>query len=85
MDKLKISVDNTSIATDFMTELVFTLAEQHSISVSKVLSVFDELGYWKIVNDDDVCCVLSHDGALATAEDLKENFNEILSRNAGVL
>lgn len=69
------------VSTEYATRLIVALSDYFSITIDKVLSIFDEIGYWKIINNDEVCCVLAHDGVQANIKDLERTFNEILSRN----
>ena len=71
-----------SVANEFSIKLVLALAEQYSITLKKVFDIFDEINYWRVLNDNEVCCVLAHDGIQATLRDLGGTFNDILSRNA---
>ena len=77
MDELTLSVAN-----EFSIKLILALAEKYSITLNKVFEIFDEINYWRVLNDSEVCCVLAHDGLQATLHDLGGTFNDILSRDA---
>ena len=79
---IKPSIDEISIytANEFVVHLIFELAERYSITLGKTIEVLDEMNYWRVLNDTEVCCELAHDGIQETLHDIEAKFNEILSR-----
>ena len=73
-----IASETNTIANEFAVELIFALANCYDVSIDVVLKVFDKIGYWNVINDDDVCCELAHDGIAVTIQTLKGDFNEVL-------
>lgn len=87
MSNKVMDTDNLTleVANEFIINLIYTLSDKYSISIDKVFDIFDEINYWRVVNDTEVCCVLAHDGVKATINELGEKFNDILSRNTTIL
>ncbi len=69
------------VSNSFVIDMLYALSKHFLISITDVISVFDEMNYWKILNDDEMCCLLSHDGVKATVNDLEDRMNAIISRN----
>lgn len=68
-------------ANEFAVQLVMEISKNYNIPLEKVFSVFDTLNYWNVINDDEVCCALAHDGVKEVIQNIGGNFNDILSRN----
>lgn len=69
------------VSNSFVVDMLYAISKQFLISITDVISVFDEMNYWKILNDDEMCCLLAHDGVKATVNDLEDKMNAIISRN----
>lgn len=80
-----MSIDRKEIIRDtsnsFVVDMMYEISKKFSITIPDVIYVFDEMNYWNILNDDETCCLLAHDGVKATIKDLEEQLNAIISRN----
>ena len=81
MDRCKDRV-TYDVANEFTVKLIFGLAETFHIPIERVFSIIEEIGYQKVLNDDELCCLLAHDGLKATISEWRERFNDILSRDS---
>lgn len=81
MNKNKKKKLMREVSNSFVIDLLYAVSKQFSISITDVILVFDEMDYWKILNDDEVCCLLAHDGVKDTVDDLEDKIKVIISRN----
>ena len=77
----KVSVHK--VAAEFAIELMFDLAKHFNTNIDVVMQVFDITGYWKVINDDELCCVQAHSGSEEVIEMLADTFNKVLSSKDG--
>ena len=80
-DKRRLEKITKDTAIDFTIQLIFELSTKYSISIDTVLDTLNKMGYWKVLNDDELCCLLAHDGVNATIKSIGGDFNDILSRD----
>lgn len=69
------------IANGFTVDLAFRISRKYKISVGKALEIIDKANYWKVLNDDDVCCTLAHEGVDSVINRMQGAVNAVLSRN----
>lgn len=65
-----------STANEFAIQLIFELAERHSITLREVFDTFSKVNYWRVLNNTYACCELAHDGLKVTLEDIEEYFSQ---------
>lgn len=80
-DKRRLDKMTEDTANDFTIQLIFELSTKYSISIDNVLDTLNKMGYWKVLNDNELCCLLAHDGVSDTIKSIGGDFNDILSRD----
>lgn len=53
--------DMKEVANIITMKIINYLMKYYNCSYSRVESMLDKVGYWRILNDDEVACVLAHD------------------------
>lgn len=78
---MSVKLDEIMLANGFVLELIYEISRKYRVSLKESIRILTEIGYWKVLNDTELCCVLAHDGVKSTIDMLGEKINGILSRN----
>ena len=79
----KIDVDEITFntANEFSIQLIFAISEKYEITLDRAISLLDEINYYRVINDDELCCLLAHDGVDNVLKEIGDKINVVLSRN----
>lgn len=80
MSKVKNLITPKEVANAFAIQLTYYIAERFCLPIKRVIKLYDEMHYWDILNDDNICLALAHDGVKQTVDNMEVEINDILSR-----
>ena len=81
MKKIDVNEITFDTANEFSIQLIFAISEKYKITLDRAISLLDEINYYRVINDDELCCLLAHDGVDSVLKEIEDKINVILSRN----
>ena len=81
MKKIDVNEITFDTANEFSIQLIFAISEKYKITLDRAISLLDEIKYYRVINDDELCCLLAHDGVDSVLKEIEDKINVILSRN----
>ena len=77
----KIDLDKITFdtANECSIQLLFAISEKYEITLDRAIRLLDEINYYRVINDDELCCLLAHDAVDSILKEIEEKINVVLS------